>query len=119
MSAKHVCSRHHLCPDTRRVHKVRPCTAGVGQDCPASLLRFGLYLHALESYLTGQEAGLHGASDGPFLSGQVNMLLLLASNLALASLKVAMKPNSMLCMPSVYEQRLDSEASKDQGCSVR
>ena len=62
-----------------------PCTAGVKQGCPASPLLFGLYLDALESYLTGQRPGLHGAPDGPFLSGQVILLLLFADDLVLVS----------------------------------
>ena len=60
-----------------------PCTAGVKQGCPASPLLFGLYLDALESYLKGQGSGLHGAADGPSLSGQGILLLLFADDLVL------------------------------------
>ena len=62
-----------------------PCTAGVKQGCPASPLLFGLYLDALESYLKSQGSGLHGAPDGPSLSGQVILLLLFADDLVLVS----------------------------------
>ena len=62
-----------------------PCTTGVKQGCPASPLFFGLYLDALEAFLTGQGPDLHGDPDGPSLGGQAVMLLLFADDLVLTS----------------------------------
>ena len=62
-----------------------PCTTGVKQGCPASPLLFGLYLDALEAFLTGQGPDLHGDPDGPSLGGQAVVLLLFADDLVLTS----------------------------------